>query len=162
MNEVRFEELYAAYSHLILGYLLRRVEPGEDAADLMTEVFTIAWRRIDRVPEGEEARLWLYGVARKVLANHRRGSLRRHRLAERLREHLAVQPSQDSAGAVHEALACLPAKDREVLELSVWEGLSAPEIADLLHLKPDAIRARLSRARNRLREELSPQHSYTC
>lgn len=159
MNEARFEELYTAYSHLILGYLLRRVEPGEDAADLMTEVFTIAWRRISSVPEGDEARLWLYGVARKLLANHRRGSIRRHRLAERLKEHLGAQSEHDTANAVREALAKLPARDREVLALSVWEDLSAPEIAELLNLKPDAVRARLSRARNRLREELSPQHS---
>ena len=68
MNEASFEELYAAHSHRILGFFLRRVEPSEDAADLVTEVFTIAWRRIAAVPEGEAAKLWLYGVARKVLA----------------------------------------------------------------------------------------------
>ncbi|MEO3785335.1 sigma-70 family RNA polymerase sigma factor [Actinocorallia sp. B10E7] len=157
MNGARFEELYAAHSHRILGFFLRRVEPGEDAADLVTEVFTIAWRRIATVPEGEEAKLWLYGVARKVLANHRRGSVRRHRLAERLREHLAASQGDDGGSHVRQALARLPQKDREVLALSVWEGLSAPEIAHLLGLRPEAVRSRLARARARLRDELSPQ-----
>lgn len=90
-----------------------------------TEVITVGWCRSDHVLEGED---WLYGVARKILANRGRGSVRRPRL---------------------------------VLALSVWEGLSAREIADLLRIRPDAVRARLSRARNRLREELSPQHGYT-
>ena len=159
MNEASFEELYAAHSHRILGFFLRRVEPSEDAADLVTEVFTIAWRRIAAVPEGEAAKLWLYGVARKVLANHLRGSVRRHRLAERLREHLATARGDDGGSHVRQALSRLPQKDREILSLSAWEGLSAPEIAQLLGLEPEAVRSRLSRARAKLRDELSPQRT---
>ena len=69
----------------MLAYVLRRVERAEDAGDVVAETFLVAWRRMDKVPAGDEARLWLYGVARRQLANQRRGELRRSRLADRLR-----------------------------------------------------------------------------
>jgi DNA-directed RNA polymerase specialized sigma24 family protein len=73
----RFEELYAANCGPILGYVLRRTDNPHDAADVIAETFLTAWRRLDAVPPGDEARLWLYGVARRVLANYRRGERRR-------------------------------------------------------------------------------------
>lgn len=73
----RFVEIYESAYEPILGYVLRRYPHPETAADVVAETFTIAWRRIEEVPKGDEARLWLYGVARRVLANHRRGE-RRH------------------------------------------------------------------------------------
>ncbi|MFC4908357.1 RNA polymerase sigma factor [Actinomadura gamaensis] len=87
-REARFERAFRAHSGEILGYLARRTEPAEDAADLMAEVSATAWRRVDDLPPGDEARPWLYGTARKVPANHRRGRPRRDRLAGRLREAL--------------------------------------------------------------------------
>jgi RNA polymerase sigma-70 factor (ECF subfamily) len=156
----RFESIFALHSPAILGYLLRRVQPPEDAADLMAEVFAIAWRRIDDVPPGEETRLWLYGVARNVLNNHRRGAQRRDKLAERLREELALRtppPESGLALEVHEALAALSESDRDILTLCAWEQLTPAEIAELLGLEPGTVRARLSRARSRLRQILHPQ-----
>lgn len=155
----RFEVVFSRYSANILGYLLRRVEPAEDATDLMAEVFATAWRRIDDVPPGDEARLWLYGVARKVLANHQRGALRRDRLAVRLREELAVRTVPPEAGPamVRDALAKLPDADREVLTLTAWEQLTPSEIAAHLGLEPATVRARLARARTRLRQVIDPR-----
>jgi RNA polymerase sigma-70 factor, ECF subfamily len=154
----RFEVIFSRYSAGVLGYLLRRLEDSEDAADLMAEVFAIAWRRIDTVPPGEEARLFLYGIARNVLANHRRGSVRRNRLADRLRQQLAVRTKPDSvpnsSDALTEALADLPAADRELLTLTAWEQLTPAEIATLLDLDSATVRARLTRARGRLRRLL--------
>jgi RNA polymerase sigma-70 factor (ECF subfamily) len=81
----RFERLYAANHDRILGFLMRRVTDPQDAADLLGETFLTAWRRLEAVPAGDEARLWLYGVARNLLANHYRGERRRTDLAVRLR-----------------------------------------------------------------------------
>jgi DNA-directed RNA polymerase specialized sigma24 family protein len=50
---------------------------------VIAETFLTAWRRLDDVPAGDEARLWLYGVARRMLANQRRGARRRSSLADR-------------------------------------------------------------------------------
>jgi DNA-directed RNA polymerase specialized sigma24 family protein len=74
MAQVRFAKLYREEGRAILEYALRRVEEREDAADVVAETFLVAWRRIGEVPIGEEARLWLYGVARLTLANLHRPS----------------------------------------------------------------------------------------
>ena len=74
-RSTRFRELYEANYERILGYALRRVG-HPDALDVVAETFTVAWRRLGRVPDGDEARLWLYGTARRVLANHERGAPR--------------------------------------------------------------------------------------
>jgi RNA polymerase sigma-70 factor, ECF subfamily len=154
-----FEEMFQRTSPSILGYLMRRVDSSEDAADLMAEVFAIAWRRVDDVPPGDAARLWLYGVARNVLSNHQRSRSRRGRLADRLREHLAVRAQSehepDAVPAVREALAELAERDRELLMLSAWEGMTPGEIAVVLDLPPAIVRTRLCRARSRLRDVLA-------
>jgi DNA-directed RNA polymerase specialized sigma24 family protein len=73
----RFEAMYMAHHGPILGYVLRRTDNPDDAADVIGEVFLTAWRRLDDMPGDDQARLWLYGVARRVLANHHRGERRR-------------------------------------------------------------------------------------
>ena len=73
----RFEAVYEAYHGPILGYVLRRTATPDDAADIIAETFLTAWRRLEEMPPGPEARLWLYGVARRVLANHHRGERKR-------------------------------------------------------------------------------------
>jgi RNA polymerase sigma-70 factor (ECF subfamily) len=73
-----FERLYAESLPALLGFCLRRCETREDAADLVAEVFLVAWRRFAELPEGEGARLWLFAVAHRLLANQER-ALRRRR-----------------------------------------------------------------------------------
>ncbi len=86
----RFEEIYTANHAAITGYALRRTENPDDAADVIAETFLTCWRRLGDVPDGGNARLWLYGVARRVLANHHRGERRQTALADRLRADLAA------------------------------------------------------------------------
>ncbi len=169
----RFEELFSLTGQQILAYLVRRVSPPQDAADLMAEVFVTAWRRIDKVPDGAEGRLWLFGVARNLLANHRRGRLRHDRLADRLRDHLAerARPAdlglavEDAAERVRAGLDRLSPEDRELLTLTAWEGLTPAEIAVVLGISPATARTRLSRARQRLRTALeapSPERDHAA
>jgi RNA polymerase sigma factor (sigma-70 family) len=149
----RFEDLYAANSGPILGYVLRRTDNPHDAADVIAETFLTAWRRLDAVPPGDEARLWLYGVARRVLANHRRGERRRTVLADRLRAELAAnyRPPQHTGelADMAEAFRSLPEADRELLALVGWEGLDQGQAADVLGCSRNAVRIRLHRARRR-------------
>ena len=155
-DATRFRAVYEANFEPILRYAVRRVAVPEDAADVVAETFLTAWRRQGDVPGGAQARLWLFGVARRVLANHARGEVRRHRLGERLRLELSRVPADtDGALDVRAALARLGDLDREVLTLSVWEGLRPSEIAEVLALAPGAVRTRLSRARAHLRDELA-------
>jgi RNA polymerase sigma factor (sigma-70 family) len=159
MRDESFGAVYAANFDCLLGYALRRVEVAEDAADIVSETFLVAWRRLSDVPPGDEARLWLYGVARRVLANHRRAVGRRDRLGARLRADLAAITPDHAVRVAAEtdlrrALSDLGELDREVLELTIWEGLEPREVASVLDIPARTVRTRLSRARARLRERL--------
>ncbi|MBN2622188.1 MAG: sigma-70 family RNA polymerase sigma factor [Acidimicrobiales bacterium] len=160
-RRTRFEALYAAEGRRVLAYALRRTTQPADAADVLAEVFLVAWRRLDDVPAAPEARLWLYGVARRVMANHRRAARRRDRLGERLAsvltEHVVADPAElgGSSDRVRAALAQLPSADREVIQLTIWEQLNAPQVASVLGVPPATVRTRLHRARRRLRALLA-------
>jgi RNA polymerase sigma-70 factor (ECF subfamily) len=156
--ERRFRALFDTHRRLVLGYALRRVDEPADAADVVAETFLIAWRKLGDVPEGEAARAWLLGVARRVLANQRRGERRRTGLADRLAGELATLPAPvvpERDEVVRRALAQLADEDRELLLLAGWEGLSPSEIAAATGTLAVTVRSRLHRARRRLRAELT-------
>jgi RNA polymerase sigma-70 factor (ECF subfamily) len=162
LAEMRFSDLYRDHARELLGYALRRSADPDDAADVVAETFLIAWRRLGEVPHGDETRLWLYGTARRVLANRDRGTRRRDRLTERLRDELrrqlpAHRPQEGSAFL--EALAGLDEADRELLMLIGWEELAPTQAAQALGISPLAARTRLHRARRRLRARLANQPS---
>ena len=160
--EARFADLYRDHARELLGYALRRSADPDDAADVIAETFLVAWRRLDQVPLGAEARLWLFGTARRVLANQKRGTRRRDRLTERLRDELRRQlpaPRPREGSVVLEALAELRDADRELLMLIGWEELTPAEAAGALGISPLAARTRLHRARRRLRARLAEQPS---
>lgn len=156
LAQIQFSRLYREQGRAILAYALRRVEDREDAADVLAETFLIAWRRLAEVPAGAEARLWLYAVARRTIANLHRSERRRTRLggrlAESLRTELATQPAPTGEAAeALRAMAGLGEEDRELLLLVAWEGLSPGEAAKVLGVSSLAARSRLLRARRRLR-----------
>ncbi|SNT52684.1 RNA polymerase, sigma subunit, ECF family [Actinomadura meyerae] len=154
----RFEEIYAAHRAQILGYAMRRTADPQDAADVLAETFLTAWRRLDDVPPDGRARLWLYGTARRVLANHHRGERRRSALAADLGARLRTAPdAPDAAGLADVAAAfrALPERDRELLSLVGWEGLDHGEIATVLGCSRNAVRIRLHRARRRFARALA-------
>lgn len=159
LAEERFRHIYAAHVRGVLVYALRRTADADDAADAVAETFLVAWRRLPEVPPGEETRPWLYGVARRTLANQRRGEQRRHRLAERLRVDLAAvashPSSEDHDERLHSALESLDPDDREILRLSAWEELSPAQAARVLGISAIAARSRLHRARRRLARALA-------
>lgn len=158
----RFEEIYDAYSGLILAYAARRTGDVNVAMDVVAETYAVAWRRMDDVPAGEQARPWLYGVARRVLANQRRGVERQRRVRQRLQAEFS--PVQDDVRrvdeelelrSVTEALARLSDADRELLTLVAWDGLSRDDIAEMLGCTLATVRVRLHRARRRLVREMN-------
>lgn len=164
LAEVRFRKLYAEHRDEILAYALRRVADPEDAADVLAETFLVAWRRLDDLPPRSQVRFWLIGVARRALANQRRGDNRRSKLVERLRSELAVDLSRfwvetPEDGEVLAALATLDPADQELLRLNAWEGLGPSEATRVLGISSIAARSRLHRARRRLRLVLGGQRT---
>jgi RNA polymerase sigma-70 factor, ECF subfamily len=156
----RFRALYVATCDRLVGYATRRTKTAEEAADVVAETFTIAWRRIDELPDGDAAVLWLYGTARRVLANQIRKDRNRDKLVQNLASEIAsVMPTvgePDTDAVVARAtLARLSDEDREVLMLAAWEGLNSTELARVLDCSVNAARIRLYRARSRLSALLS-------
>jgi RNA polymerase sigma-70 factor (ECF subfamily) len=156
----RFTTLYGETRSRIVAYAVRRTASREDAADIVAEVYAVAWRRLDEVPEGHAGLLWLYVTARHLLANRERRLRRSEQLLERLAAELGDIPlayaPHDEEGLM--ALICLnslPENQREVLMLASWEGLRPSEIGRVLDCSPLAARLRLHRARTRLKAEMA-------
>ena len=135
-TSIDFERFYKAHANAVYSYCLRRTG-AEEAKDVTADVFLVAWRRWGAVPEGDTAVRWLYGVTRNVLKDKRRSMRRRGRLVERV----AAQPEPFVPGpelqvvrlarheAVLTALGNLPERDRGIILLVEWEGLSREQVA---------------------------------
>jgi RNA polymerase sigma-70 factor (ECF subfamily) len=147
----RFEDIFDANVGAVSAYALRRTTPG-DADDVVAETFLVAWRRLGEVPR--EAKPWLLGVARRVLANQRRAAERRTALVERVAQERKLEPEPAQSSPILKALGRLSDADRELLCLHAWEELSTSEAAAVLGCSRAAAKVRLHRARGRLRTEL--------
>lgn len=80
-----FRRVFDRNYRALLGYALRRTPDRVDAEDVVSETFTVVWRRFSKLPGDErEQRLWLYGIARKVLSNQHRSTARASRLNQRV------------------------------------------------------------------------------
>jgi RNA polymerase sigma-70 factor (ECF subfamily) len=160
MDDEQFETLHRAHYADLVRYFSRR-GMADLADDLAAEVFVIAWRKI---PTGLEApRPWLFGVARKVLGNARRTHDRKQSLdihIEAEAQDLRAPKVASHSGAIairidlQRAWNRLSRADQEILALTAWEGLTAAEASEVLHLRRSGAAMRLSRARQRLRELL--------
>ncbi len=157
-----FAKLYHDHAGHVAAFVLRRTD-RDDAADIVSETFLVAWRRSDQIPEEPMTRAWLYGVARKVTANYDRSRRRRNRLVDRASTQIAnglrVTPNPESwrtvAAELTEALVQLSENDRELLFLTAWEELTPAEIAHVVDLPPSVVHQRLYRARRRLQHVLA-------
>ena len=159
-----FEAMYRRHFRHVLAYCGRRL-PSSEAADAASDTFLVAWRRFADMPDGEGERPWLYGVAHKVVSNHRRSAGRRGRLTERVKDtrrdtvtDTAVQIVRaEGDREVLEAIARLDQIDQEVILLSLWEELPSPQVATALGISEASVRKRKSRARRRLQRLLQPR-----
>lgn len=151
-DDAWFEGLFRAHARALFRYFARR-GPRDDAEDLTAEVLAIAWRRRDTVPDDDAALPWLYRTAGFVLANHRRKG--RPVPVGDVPDDVddadpaALALADDEVRAV---LAALSPRDRRILLLHAWEGLTGEALAEVLGVSRGGADAALSRARARLRE----------
>jgi RNA polymerase sigma-70 factor (ECF subfamily) len=151
----QLETLFVAHASAVRAYAARRVVAG-DADDVTSDVFVVAWRRLDDVPE--DALPWLLACARRIVANRLRSTLRQTALRQRLgleRPRPTGVPIPDSTLA--EALATLSTADREALMLVAWDGLDHVRAAVVVGCSPRAFSMRVHRARQRLAAALGRQ-----
>ena len=154
-----FETLYRRYLRSVLGLALRRLGDRGRAEDAVQETFTAVWRsaRSYRAERGPGAP-WLYAVARNAIAD--RGRVRNEPPAEPAEE-ASSEPGPDEraeqdwlAWRVHRAVAGLPEREREVLELAYWAELSQSEIAEQLQIPLGTVKTRTRAGLHRLADAL--------
>ncbi len=158
-----FRRLFDAHFDDLWRFARRRSHSSAEADDITAEVFAVAWRRRNELPD-PGVRLWLFGVARHVLANHRRSNERQRRLQLRLIDsHRDDRPEiMDSpAERLRAALASLSDDDRDVVLMRCWDGLAVTDIAAVLGCTPNAVSVRLHKARRRLIDQLLQTDSVT-
>jgi RNA polymerase sigma-70 factor (ECF subfamily) len=159
----QFNDLYERHNRTVLAYCLRRTSDA-DAYDAASEVFAVAWRRLDDLPKDREL-AWLYGVARRVLSRQWRGARRFSRLVTRVETQpresapdvASVVVQRDGDSQVLDALAKLKGSDQEILRLAAWEGLPRREIAEVLRIAPSSP---LETAHGSAPRQPSPSHRF--
>jgi RNA polymerase sigma-70 factor (ECF subfamily) len=159
-RRARFEELFYRYRGEVRAYTRRRASPAV-VEDAVAETFLIAWRRLDSI--GDDPLPWLFGVARRVIANQHRGEHRRHALLARLRGDRGsaswLPASAELRDELAAALLALSPREREALLLVAWEGLAPERAATAAGCSPATFRARLHRARRHVRRQLNADSS---
>jgi RNA polymerase sigma-70 factor, ECF subfamily len=160
LEHTKFTELYTRYGKLIQAYCARRTSQSQ-VADAVAETFLVAWRRLDQVPDGDDALPWLYGTAFRVICHQWRSKTRARKLVQRLLD-VDVIETWTTEGVVlrhqeHElvrlAASRLKQIDQEVLRLTIWEELSHADVAIALSIEPGAAKQRAYRARQNLTTE---------
>jgi len=160
-----FAAIFDRHAPHIQRYLARRLG-REVADDLVAETFLVAFDKRHRYDaDRPDARPWLYGIATRLVSQHRRAEVRRYRLHQAA----GPQPDVDShadrvaadvsaqalRGRLAAALAVLSTADRDVVLLIAWEQLTYEEVATALAIPVGTVRSRLNRARRKVREALS-------
>jgi len=160
VSDLQFRRMFDANHDAIRAYCLRRLPP-DDAADAASEIFLVAWRRVDSLPDDTDERPWLPGVARNVVRNSSRSTRRRSVLGVRLgglgsapgpdpQSELVVADEHDEIMA---AFRHLGRGDQEILRLRLWEELTVGEVAIVLECSEKAASKRYQRALKRLANE---------
>jgi RNA polymerase sigma-70 factor (ECF subfamily) len=160
-RSAQFTRLVSEHSRALLRYTLRRLDDRAACEDVVAETFLIAWRRWDDLPSPDKELPWLYGIAFRVLSNHRRSRDRRDRLRARLLMERGPNASGDDVAGldpelVLRALGQLREQERELLELVYWEKLTYRDIALAVGVSENAVGIRITRAKKNLRAFLAP------
>jgi RNA polymerase sigma-70 factor (ECF subfamily) len=155
-----FDAVFGAFRRRVFGYLARMTRRRDVAEDLLQETFLRLAQHAPRLAPDTRLAAWLFTVAHRLVVSWARAQAVRAQLAGDLpRAEVAGSPLEALADsqaqlALERAFAGLAPGYREVALLVGVEGLAPSEVAQILGLKPDAVRQRLARARTQLAEAL--------
>jgi RNA polymerase sigma-70 factor (ECF subfamily) len=142
-----FTELYRRFARPVLAMALRQLGDNGRAEEAAQETFAAVWRSARSYkPERGSASAWLYAVARHAIID--RARQRREPAVEVPEEASAEATPEEQAESawltwrVHAALEQLPERERAVLELAYWSGLSQTEIASYLDVPLGTVKTR--------------------
>ena len=154
--------LYFAHRDTVRLTLRRLTGSGPHVDDLLQDVFVVALRDAARLVTAASPRAWLYGIAVKLAANHRRRAwlrswmgLEAAKNVESADDPVAALRRREAEGLLQAALAAMPARKRELFVLFELEGLSGAELASALEIPIGTVWRRLHDARNVFAAELA-------
>ena len=160
-----FSRLVAHLEDTVRGWAEGFTGDADDAEDVTQDVLILLERRLPQFEGRSRFSTWLYRITRNVAFDRRRRIARRaRRLGEMPPPPTFTATREDFDEATLAALVLryydeLPARQRKVFELADIEGLSAPEIAERLGMKPVTVRANLFKARRTIRTRMLADHS---
>lgn len=168
METQEFEQLVRMHNDTVRAFIWRR-SSGLDVGvsepdDIAAEVWAVAWQRREAAPgagDNNAATAWLLQIARHLLANHIRKTDTRRRISNTLRQEELTLASAESLvlgdETLREVFACLTPGEKEVMSLTLWEGLRPSEIAAVIGTSDNAVSLRLHKARQKIAEVLASQ-----
>jgi RNA polymerase sigma factor (sigma-70 family) len=158
-----FESVYRAHGAAVYRFCLSQLRELALAEDAAADVFAAALRAWHRVDHGTGVKLWLFGIARNVVADHYRAVRRRERLQQLLNRRHRTSAVPDPEGAVElrddirrvgEVVATLRRRDQVLLGLRVASDMSHREIAHVMGMSEEAVRVAIHRAVQKIRMQL--------
>lgn len=152
----KFNNFYRLHRLQVMRFVARRLRSDMD--DVVEEVFVTAWRKRDLIPSATSDQIvWLYAIARRVIANKVRWRARLDRFnrsQERLIEESTNGDSENVTSLlVHSALRRMRPQDREVLLLVEWDGCTIDQTAHVLGITSSAAGKRIGAARTAFAEQ---------
>ena len=150
------ERLMEEYGDRVMRTCLLFLQDRLLAEDASQETFIRAWRALDQLREGATEKAWLMKIAVNVCKSMLRSRSRRIPDAKAAADEMPEPgaPDRYPDHTVFDAVSALPVRYRSPVILCYYQGLSAGEIAGILHLPGATVRTRLARARALLRDEL--------
>jgi RNA polymerase sigma-70 factor, ECF subfamily len=163
MAPLDFERLYDEHAQAVFAFLLNFTRHEADTRDLLQEVFVKLARRPDLLEGVRDERAFLLRLAHNLAIDliRRRGTQdkRHEQLGAETMQVFAPAGSPDESAfreALSAALAELPAEQRAVVHLKLWEGLTFDQIAELLGIPLNTAASRYRYGIDKLRERLRP------
>jgi len=157
-SEYAFLEIYRRYSGRIYAYCKRFLGNRDDAMDALQDTFVNFYQAADEPKEMTNLPAYLLRIARNLCLN----LVRQNKKTTQLEDYMYFESKMEEAdsnellGLIHTALQQLPADYREAFILREYEGMSYQEIADFLNISLSLVKIRIFRAKEKLREILSP------
>ncbi len=153
------EEVWETFHAPLQQFIRRRVSDDATAEDLLQDVFLDIHQHIDSLRDVKKLESWIYQVTRNAIIDYYRS----RRATTTLEEPEALQlpeelPDEDIITellpSVRAMVLSLPAKDRQALILTEYQGLTQKELADRLGISLSGAKSRVQRARAKLKQQL--------
>src|ERR1700754_979413 len=155
-----FSRLAEMVQRKVRGWAESFTQDADDAEDVTQDVLILVHRRLPQFEGKSRFSTWLYTITRNVALDRRRRTKRRERRLEAMEAPVdSVENREDFDESTLTSLVLkyfdeLPARQRELFELSDVQGLSAPEVAERLGMKAVTVRVNLYKARRTIRHRM--------